>query len=209
MWHLFLQAPGAAVTTSGAPGRWMQTQPVPPSPTWETQAPWSWGGVVAQPLLRCCWVWHCGWLSPGQGAFPTLGTRPLRAGSRWPWHRPLLTKAGQSLSCGVDTGLESPRVCVPAHFSQQEFVPGLDRHGEESQLLRAEHTQPLVPLLLLRSRGETAETALALVSPPPTRSCPIYQGHDVPRRHHTTAPVPAPWLPRGCGRAGAVARCQR
>lgn len=51
MGHLFLQALGAAVTISGAPGCWMQTEPVSPSPTWETQAPWSWCGVVAPVLL--------------------------------------------------------------------------------------------------------------------------------------------------------------
>lgn len=111
---------------------------------------------------------------------------------------------------GWARALESPRVCVTAHFSQQEFVPGLDRRGEESWLLQAEHMRPLVPFLLPRSRGETAETALALASPPPARSCPICQGPRCPlqvSRHRSCPRSPA--APGGCGLTGAAARCRR
>lgn len=68
----------------------------------------------------------------------------------------------QRLSCGMDTGLDtgSGKSLCP-HISQQEFVAGSDGCREKRWLLWAEHTQPLVPLLLLRSPGETAEAVLA------------------------------------------------
>lgn len=107
---------------------------------------------------------------------------------------------------GWTRGLESPCVCVPAHISQQEFVAGSDGCREKRWLLWAEHTQPLVLLLLLRSPGETAETALALVSPPPACSRPVCQGPQCP---HVPCWCPhvlaAPGLWSGWGSGGCAA----
>lgn len=86
MGHLFLQAPGTAVTTSGALRCWVQTQSVSP-PTWEM--PWSWCKVMAQALLGEVLLGLALWmLSPGQGLFCPLETWLQQAGAQCPGINP-------------------------------------------------------------------------------------------------------------------------
>ena len=148
--HLFLQAPGAAATTSGAPGRRAQTRPIPPSPAWETRASRSGCGVVAHPLLGCCWVWHGGWLSPWQGAFPALGGRGTGNPAQTPlskdWAKPELQR-GRS----TGRGLRKVPVSVPLPAShRRSLFQAWTGAGSSAGVLRAEHAWPLVPLLLPR-----------------------------------------------------------
>lgn len=137
--HLFLQGPGAAVTTSGAT--------------------WPLGAGMAHPTLSCLGnagtvvvVWGSGsapaWvllsLVP-QVAFPWAGNLPgsgdpsVAGRVLVPWYRSLLAKAGQSLRCSVDTGLGTGSgKSLPTSRSRSLFQAWTGT-GEESQLLRAEH----------------------------------------------------------------------
>lgn len=222
MEHLFLQAPGAAVAVPGVP--------------------WPLRADMACPSLSCLenasavvTVWGGGpapaWVLLGlalQVAFPWAGSVPcsgdLATAGRdlVPWYRPLLAKAGQGLSCGVGTGSgKSPCLCpCPLLAAGVCFRLGQAWGGEPAPAGRT-HTAT-GSSFATEERGETAETALALVSPPPAHSCPIRQGPRCPSQasqHHSCPRSPAAlglWLgwdsgevavliPMGCG-AGAVGR---
>lgn len=93
MGHLILQAPGAAVTMSGACDCWVQTHLNPPSPTWET---WVvlWSGVPAPAwvlLGLALWV-----------AFPWTGTIPHSGVGQG-----CGALTGQKLSCDMNTWLDT------------------------------------------------------------------------------------------------------
>lgn len=106
--QLILQAPGAAVSMSGAVTAACRHISPLPIPQWDVVVVWSW---FPSPCLAT--------LGLALWTFPCTGTIP---------HSRDLAMLGrvveQRLSCGMDTeldtALESP--CVPAHISQQGLL---------------------------------------------------------------------------------------